>query len=216
MSDEWITIQEAARRLQVPERTVASWRKNERITYRSYPRQRPEYAVSWSSVQSYADSRPSYKPSRVDQDLQEALAQAEAKIVRLTTQIALLDKPTYSSVPFPDRERPSLGIQDTYSAYSPTPAPSASIPSLLITRGTLPEGTIRIMDMARLHDVAPGTLKSQVDRNRSLVTRVPTGARDNRADNYATPVQQAEIIALWRGNGTAYTLCMRTGCACVE
>jgi hypothetical protein len=78
----------------------------------------------------------------------------------------------------------------------------------------LSDGSIRLVDMSRLHGVPDGTLKSQAQRAPELATAVPTGSRDGRQERWCTPEQQSAIITYWRGLGTRYRQCGRETCTC--
>lgn len=111
-------------------------------------------------------------------------------------------------------------VRLTSPTYTP-PAerPASAVIGPLITeargRGNLPTGTIRLIDMAKLHDVPPGTLKTQAERNPALATGLATGSRDGRQERWATPDQQRAIIVYWRSHGTRHCQCGRAECSCM-
>lgn len=98
-------------------------------------------------------------------------------------------------------------------------ASESAVPSLITSataRPDLPAGTIRLIDMAKLHDVPSGTLKSQAERRTELATGIPTAASNGRQERWATPEQQRAIVAFWRSMGTQHARCNRPDCACQE
>ncbi len=148
-----------------------------------------------------------------------------ARIERLETELETLKRqavlrsyiPTATASTPPGQGMPSRA-RESYTPSERKPA-QAAIGSLITgtpARPDLPEGTIRMKELAEMHGVPRGTLASQIDKDHTLVTGIQTASRDGRQERWVTPEQQRRIVEYWRSMGTRHSQCGRSDCACME
>lgn len=221
-----ISVTQAARLAGRSPRQVMRWIKTRKVQARKDPH--GHWLIAVDSLATVA---------QIDGATMEALGQEQgvtlvsllARVEHLERELETLKRQAVrrAFIPTESASGDYAPVESAAAARLPTPSytpvterPSSAAIGPLITeargRGNLPAGTIRLIDMAKLHDVPPGTLKSQADRNPTLATGIPTASRDGRQERWVTPDQQRAIMTFWRSNGTRHGLCGRAECACME
>lgn len=213
-----LSVIEAAALAGRSKRQVMRWIKEHKVT--AQKDKLGKWRISLESLGAVADIA-SAAMDAIGQARGVTLPAVLARVEALERKYEQLDREVIRRAQVPTAAaRPESRITPAYvpsPAYSP-PAertPSAAI-GPLITIGGLPDGTIRLIDMAKLHNLPDTTLKSQVKDKAEFSTGISQGASNGRESRYATPAQQRAIIAMWRAGNKPYSKCGRAECACME
>ncbi|MBA3823441.1 MAG: helix-turn-helix domain-containing protein [Ktedonobacterales bacterium] len=204
--DEWLTPREAALRCQVPERTVVFWINTGRLVSEVRPRgARRRHYVRQQDLQGLIDQQSIGPARRRTTELERQVAELSSIVRDMQRQLrqqgtAVQEVPPpsiYLPPPAPVAQRP------LYPSPARPAFPATGSAGIRANRN----GLIRVMAFAKLHNVSPGTLKSQIDRENLDHMAMPTNARDGRRERWLTPQQQDGIIAFWLSNSTQYDPC---------
>lgn len=168
MAEGYITIAEAARRLNKCEKTIRRMVQHGKLPARYPVPNRAEIAIA--DIEALSVSR---HPVQAENALAERLAQLERKVSKIEAKLAELSAPVQA-------------VHAVQKVRAET------------ERADVPDGAVNVSDFVKAHGMSRDTVKSQIEAGRLDALSFPNPARADEKIRYFTSGQQAEAVALWR------------------